>query len=195
MLSVSLRSCGVCCSALSRGLRARRALFFFSVASSFHPCVVTSLCDAHDAHSVNGSRKLLLSCHHNSFHYTFSNGFFDKLLREIIRRGFGGPKKYKLDLERYPIHCNTLYIPCFYIAFWRCNCRSTSARGVGFRNVLGFSMDRFKLDSAHLRLGRGRCRELMFVTIFALAAAFGVIFVDDDGPLLGWVPCLVSLLQ
>ena len=40
------------------------------VVSSFYPCVVTSLCDAHDAHSVNGSRKLLSSCHHNSFHYT-----------------------------------------------------------------------------------------------------------------------------
>ena len=44
-----------------------------SVVSSFYPCVVTSLCDAPDdcAHSALYSRltkKLLLPCHHNSFH-------------------------------------------------------------------------------------------------------------------------------
>ena len=37
-------------------------------------------------------------------------------------------------------------------------------------------------DSAHIRVGRGWCRELTLVThFFALAAAFGVIIVDDDG--------------
>ena len=46
-------------------------------------------------------------------------------------------------------------------------------------------MDCFKLDPAHLRVGRGWCWGLRLVTIFALAATFGVSVVDDDGTLLG----------
>ena len=46
---------------------------------SFSCELVTSLCDASDDSSTHDSRKLLMSCHHNPFHYTlpfFSNSFF-----------------------------------------------------------------------------------------------------------------------
>ena len=47
-----------------------RSEVLLSVVSCFYPCVVTSLCDASDDSSTHGSRKLFMSCHHNSFHYT-----------------------------------------------------------------------------------------------------------------------------
>ena len=68
------------------------------------------------------------------------------------------------------------------------------ARGIDLRRVLGFTTDRFKLDPAHLGVGSGRCRDLVLVTTFAIAA-FGVTIVDDDGPLLGQVLCLVQILH
>ena len=66
---------------------------------------------------------------------------------------------------------------------------------VGLCKILGFPMDSVNLDPTILRVRCGLRWELfLLVTILALAAAFGASVVDD-GPILGWVSCLVSLLH
>ena len=64
------------------------------------------------------------------------------------------------------------------------------ARGVGLRKILGFPLDGAKPDPANLRVGCGQCWELLLVTIFALAAVFGVSVVANDE-----IPRLVPLLH